>query len=199
MTKSIYIMFAVFLFTGCIQKRPALSSFQNKWGVVCFVEIDQNFGADPIVFLPLKDQSDSSLISDKSSIFEYRYNIGMRYYDQSQSSTNYKIYWISDHKQVLYIKENNGVRFYWTFAKLNYHVLDGVIQPKTEKTSEVLFHKQDKLYIEYFDVAKSVAVDTAIFKKKWVTPPPTPADLLWLKKTREKAKRHDPIPKFLPM
>ena len=94
----------------------------------------------------------------------------MDYHDSGHSTTNYKIYWISDHKKILSENDYSYIKIFWAFAKLKYHA---VINSQKSQTDQIfhltLINTNDQLPIEAINF-NSVAIDTAYFKKIYVAP-----------------------------
>jgi hypothetical protein len=171
--KSKYLLLLLLLLESCIHKdkKPAFFSFQNKWGVLCFFDPVNGSSPQRTIFLPLGNPADSSFITNSSSIFEFKYGLGMDYHDRGDSHTNYKIYWISDHKKVLSEKEDTTSRVHWAFAKLRYHTVTTANGPSTGRLFQLtLINKTDQLPIETYDFNNSIAIDTAYFKRRYVAP-----------------------------
>ncbi len=165
------LLFLLFLFAGsCTNKieRPTISSFDNKWGVIYFLE-PAHFRMRNI-FLPLENQADSNSIAKKSSIFDYNYGTGMEFRDNGRSYIIYKAYWLSDQKQAISKKDDTTYRIRWVFVKLKYHVKIANEHPIVNVYQYTLVNKKNEIPVKTYDFQQNIAIDTAFFKRKWVPP-----------------------------
>jgi len=152
------------------KSKPTFLSFENKWGVICYFEFTHYPEFQRTIFIPFENPADSSSIQDNSGIFQYKYGIGMDYHDSRQSNTNYKIYWLSDHKKILFEKDYPDLKIFWVFAKLKYHAVKNVDKALTSQVYHfTLVNNGNQLSIETIE-CNDVAIDTVYFKKRYVPP-----------------------------
>ncbi|WP_295668257.1 hypothetical protein [uncultured Mucilaginibacter sp.] len=121
-----YLFIFLFLAESCSRKEKTTNilSLVDKWGVVCYFEPTPFTDQQRTIFLPLENPTDSSSITNKSSIFDFNYRDGIDFKDQGRGMINYKTYWISDHKKYLSEKDDTTKRVYWVFAKLKFHTIN---------------------------------------------------------------------------
>lgn len=88
-----------------------------------------------------------------------------------KNDLNYKVYWISDHTELLTDQGDTAARIYWAFVKLKYH------KAARKKAHMNIFkyvllntNRTNQLKIQSYSFGSSIVIDTAFFKKKWIAP-----------------------------
>jgi hypothetical protein len=170
--KAIHIFFILFLLESCKFKDtpPDLSSFENKWGVICYIEPTNRSYPQRNIFLRFADPADSSAVTDSSSIFDFKYDIGMVFRTTPHSHYNERIYWIDDRENIIRAEEEQ-TDIYWTFAKIRYHHVGKAPSTGNDLIPFTLFLKEKKLPLAVGNFHQNVWIDTVYLKKKYVGPP----------------------------
>lgn len=161
-----FIIIALF-FLGCNQpnKKPDISSFQNKWGVAFYIfpKQEEDGCKYRMSFLPLKNQADTVLIKENSTIFDFNYDTGMDFTTIDRSSLNI-IYNASQPNYVHFAGNYNHVVF-WAFVRLKYSVETKGNFSIESPRYDTLVSKKKNLPIKYYELWNHIKVDSIIGKK----------------------------------
>jgi hypothetical protein len=115
---ALILLFNVF---GCRQKNIEINSFNDKWGV-CFY-ISPRYVQDGCsyrgFFFPLKSAADSSLISKKSSPFDFSYEPGIRF-NTYNSNFLRQLYYTNPLPGNIHEIQDDKHIIHWVFMKLRF-------------------------------------------------------------------------------
>jgi len=172
MKKTVIILISV-TFLGCKTKtdEPDILSFQGKWGVAYY--FSPRFASDgcddEIGFLPLINSRDTSLITDLSSLFDFKYGHGIVFLSRDPIVSD-EIY-AANTKIFVHEKGDSYHIVYWAFVKIRYHLNKKFPnQELGDLLDDTLYLKKHDLSLKYYKLGKRIIVDTAFSKKKYINP-----------------------------
>jgi hypothetical protein len=171
--KKVFLFFFFVDLMGCMShdNKPDILSFQNKWGVAYYIypRYQEDGCSYRVAFLPLKNLADTSLITDSSSIFDFKYGSGINF--RSGNPVFLSEIYSSNPKKYLYIKGNSNHIIYWGFMKLKYHVDTATGVPVVSSIqSDTLTSQRQNLPLQFYQLRRHIAIDTAYSKKKYINP-----------------------------
>jgi len=167
----LYIFFAFLSACLSVKDNSKILSFQNKWGVsYYFSPRSPGDGCSyQMGFLPLKNMADTTILTDSSSIFDFKYGTGINFLSDHPIFRN-QIY-AANSKNYIRESGNSSHIVYWAFVKLKYHI-DNKIEKLDlgEVSTDTMFLKDHRLPFQFYQLENKIVIDTAYSKKKYVNP-----------------------------